>query len=154
MSKKIQLSLPLSGSVIPLSEVNSYLFNSKMLGEGAAIKPLDNYIYSPIDGEIVLLYEAKHSIAIRTLEGLQILIHVGLDTVKLEGKGFATYVKVGDKVKAGDKILFFDREYVEHFSSTITPIVITNPELIENIDINYKADKANDKFMDITLKLD
>lgn len=152
MNKEINLILPIDGKVIPLSEVNSYLFNNKMLGDGVAIQPEDNFVYSPIDGEITLVYEAKHAIAIKSPEGLNIMIHVGLDTVKLEGRGFASYVKVGDKVKAGDKILFFDREYVELKSSTTTPLVITNSEVIESIEIDYHASKAKQEFVHITLK--
>jgi sugar PTS system EIIA component len=152
MSKEINLLLPITGKVVALTEVNDYLFNKKIMGEGAAIKPSDNFVYSPVDGEIVLVYDAKHAIAIKTAEGLQILIHVGIDSVKLEGRGFASYVKVGDTVKAGDKILYFDREYIETQASSITPLVITNSELVDTIDINYKTSKAGDKFMTIKLK--
>ncbi|MDP4087677.1 MAG: PTS glucose transporter subunit IIA [Bacillota bacterium] len=152
MSKKIDLFLPISGKVVALTEVNDYLFNKKIMGEGAAIKPSDNFVYSPVDGEIILVYDAKHAIGIKTEEGLQILIHVGIDSVKLEGRGFASYVKVGDKVKAGEKILFFDREFVEMQASSITPLVITNSEIVEVIDINYKSTKAKEIFMTVELK--
>lgn len=151
MDTIIKLSMPMSGEVVPLSEVNSYLFNSKMMGEGVAIKPSDNYVYSPIEGQIVMLYEGRHSIAIKSPDGLQILIHIGLDTVKLEGKGFATFVKVGDMVKRGDKLLFFDREYVDHYSSTISPMVITNAEILKNINVDYKASKAKDEFIYVSI---
>jgi len=123
-----------------------------MLGDGVAIQPEDNFVYAPIDGEITLVYDAKHAIAIKSPEGLSVMIHLGLDTVKLEGRGFASYVKVGDKVKAGDKILFFDREYVELKSSTTTPLVITNSEVIESMEVDYHASKAGQNFMSITLK--
>ena len=143
--------LPINGKVRALTEVNDYLFNKKIMGEGAAIEPSDSFVYSPVDGEITLVYESKHAIGIKTEDGLQILIHVGIDSVKLEGRGFATYVKAGDKVSAGDKILFFDREFVEKNASTITPLVITNSEIVESIDINYKSNKVGQQF--ITLKL-
>lgn len=152
MSKEIKLLLPISGTVVALTEVNDYLFNKKIMGEGAAIEPNDNFVYAPVDGEIVLVYDAKHAIAIQTEDGLQLLLHVGIDSVKLEGRGFASYVKVGDKVKAGDKILFFDREFVESLASTITPMVITNSELVDTIDTNFKTTKAGDVFMTVTLK--
>lgn len=152
MGKRINLLLPISGEVVALTEVNDYLFNKKIMGDGAAIRPKDNFVYSPVDGEVVLVYDAKHAIGIKTEDGIQILIHVGIDSVKLEGKGFASYVKVGDKVKAGDKILFFDREFVEMQASTVTPLVITNSEIIEGIDINYKSTKAKEVFMTIELK--
>lgn len=152
MNKEIKLILPISGTVIPLTDVNDYLFSKKIIGEGVAIKPNDNYVYAPVDGEIVLVYDAKHAIAIKTEDGLQVLIHVGIDSVKLEGKGFAAYVKVGDMVKAGDKILFFDREFLEKNASSVTPIVITNSEIIDIIDTNYKSTKVGDQVMSITLK--
>jgi sugar PTS system EIIA component len=152
MSRRIELMLPLEGKIIPLIEVNDYLFNKRIMGEGIAVIPSGNFIYSPVDGEVNLLYDAKHAIGIKTEEGLQILIHVGIDSVKLEGRGFATYVKVGDKVSKGDKILFFDKEFVEKKASSVTPIVITNPELMEDFDINYKASKADDLLMSIKLK--
>lgn len=152
MKKIIEMLLPMDGRVLPLTEVNDYLFNKKIMGEGIAIEPYGNNIYSPVDGEITLVYDAKHAIAIRTDEGLQILLHIGIDSVKLEGRGFATYVKAGDRVKKGDKILFFDKEYLEKKVSSVTPIVITNPELIENMDTNFKASKVSDVVLTITLK--
>ena len=152
MTKEINFKLPVAGKVVALTEVNDYLFNKKIMGEGAAISPEDNYLYSPVDGVVVLVYDAKHAIAIKTESGIQVLIHVGIDSVKLEGKGFATYVKVGDKVSAGDKILFFDREYIDRYASSITPIVITNSEIIDYIDVNYKASKTQDIFMTVKLK--
>lgn len=152
MNNKVDLLLPINGEVLALSEVNDYLFGKKIIGDGAAINPNDNFVYSPLDGEVVLAYEAKHAIAIKGDSGIQVLIHIGIDSVKLEGKGFATYVKVGDRVKAGDKILFFDREYVNSKGSIISPIVITNMELVESIDINFKASKSCEKFMSVFLK--
>jgi glucose-specific phosphotransferase system IIA component len=152
MKKEVKLQMPIKGKVLSLTEVNDYLFNKRILGEGAAVIPEDNFVYSPIDGEIVLVYEAKHAIAIRSNEGLEILIHVGIDSVKLEGKGFASYVKVGDKVKAGDKVLFFDREYIEKYASSVTPIVIANSEMVEVVEVNYKASDVSDHFLNVILK--
>jgi glucose-specific phosphotransferase system IIA component len=152
VSKIIEMLLPVEGRVLPLTEVNDYLFNKKIMGEGIAIEPFGNYVYSPVDGEVTLVYDAKHAIAIKTEDGLQILLHIGIDSVKLEGRGFATYVKVGDRVNKGDKILFFDKEYLEKKVSSLTPFVITNPELVETIDTNFKASKVRDVVLRITLK--
>lgn len=152
MSKMVKLLLPMDGIVAPLSEVNDYLFNKKVMGEGAAIRPNGNCVYSPIDGEIASIYDSKHALIIKSDDGLQILIHIGLDTSKLEGRGFGTYVKIGDKVKAGDKILFFDKEYIESKSSIETPVVITNVDIIEKININYKVNRATKEFAEVVLK--
>ncbi|WP_032121601.1 PTS sugar transporter subunit IIA [Clostridium amazonitimonense] len=152
MNNKLELFLPVDGIVKPISEVNDYLFNKKIMGEGVAIEPKGNYLYAPIDGEITLVYEGRHALAIKSDAGLQILIHLGIDSVKLNGKGFAYYVNEGDKVKKGEKILFFDKEYIEKYASTTTPIVITNSELISNITFNYKANKVGDLLMEVNLK--
>ena len=152
MTKKISFLMAVEGTPIPLSDVSDYLFSKKIMGEGVAVKPTGNLVCSPVDGEIAVVYEAKHAIIIKTEDGLQVLIHVGIDSAKLEGRGFATYVKVGDKVNAGDKLLLFDREFVEKNVSDVTPVVITNSELIETIDINYSASKLNDTLMEIVLK--
>lgn len=152
MSKVVEITLPVNGDVLPLTDVNDYLFNKKIIGDGVAVNPKDNFIYAPVDGEIILVYESKHAIAIKTEEGLQVLIHVGIDSVKLEGRGIASYVKVGETVKRGDKILFFDRAFLEKKASPITPIVITNPEIIKDMDINFKASKASDILLSVQLK--
>lgn len=152
MKKTIELSLPLDGKVLPITEVNDYLFNKKVMGDGIAIHPKGDFLYSPSDGEIVLIYETKHAIAIKTPEGLQILIHMGIGSARLEGRGFATYVKLGDYVKKGDKLMFFDTEFIDKYTSSITPMVITNSEIIENIDINFKAVKAGEPLLSVTLK--
>ncbi len=152
MEKNLKLYLPVEGAVKPISEVNDYLFNKKIMGEGIAIEPKGNFLYAPVSGEITLIYEGRHALSIKTDSGLQVLIHVGIDSVKLNGKGFAYYVNKGDHVDVGDKILFFDRAYIEKYASTTTPMVITNSELISNISFNYKAYKVGDVIMDITLK--
>lgn len=152
MNKIIELSLPFDGTVLPITEVNDYLFNKKIMGEGVAVDPKSNYLYSPVDGEIVLLYETKHAVAIKTEEGIQILIHIGLGSARLEGKGFASYVKVGDSVKKGDKLMYIDLDYIEKNTSPITPIVITNSEVVESLEINYKAKKAGETMLRVTLK--
>lgn len=152
MSENVKLTLPIKGEILSLTEVNDYLFNRKIMGEGFAIKPNDNFVYSPVDGEIILVYDAKHALAIKTKEGLQILIHIGLDSAKLEGRGFASYVKVGDIVKPGDKLFFFDREFIEKKSSVVTPIVITNSEMIESFTVNYNASKLGELVAEVVLK--
>lgn len=152
MSRNVELRLPIDGKVKPLSEIDDYVFHKKIMGDGVAIIPDDNFIYSPVDGKIDFVFETKHAIIIRTLDGLQVLIHIGLDTVKLDGKGFATYVKVGDTVKIGDKILFFDRNYIKSQASTTIPVVITNSEIISKIDFNFEAVNVGDTLMNITIK--
>lgn len=146
MSKTMKMVLPINGKVLPLSDVNDYLFNKKIMGEGAAIDPDDGNVVSPIDGKVVLIYKTNHAVAVESEDGIKVLIHVGLDSAKLEGKGFALYVKVGDEVKAGDKILSFDRDLLEKNASITTPVVITNSERVTNYDVDYSVKKAGKEF--------
>lgn len=150
--KNIYVKMPIKGKVTPLSEVNDYLFSKKMMGEGVAIIPEDDFVYAPVSGEIVVLSDTKHAIAIETEEGIKVLIHLGIDTVKFEGKGFATYVKLNEKVLAGEKIAFFDRAYLDKKASVVTPIVITNPETLSDIKIDYKASNISDTLMEAYVK--
>lgn len=150
--EKVFIKMPIKGKVTPLSEVNDYLFNKKMMGEGVAIIPEDDFVYAPVSGEIVVLSETKHAIAIETAEGLKVLLHLGIDTVKLEGKGFATYIKLNEKVCVGDKIAFFDRAYLDKKASVITPIVITNPDTLSDIKFDFKASAVGDTLMEVNLK--
>lgn len=150
--KNAFIRMPIKGKVTALSEVNDYLFNKKLMGEGVAIIPEDDFVYAPVSGEIVALSDTKHAIAIETEEGLKVLIHLGIDTVKLEGKGLATYIKLNEKVKVGDKIAFFDRSFLSKKASLITPVVITNPEILSDIKINFKASSIGDMLMETNVK--
>jgi len=149
MNKTVELKLPVKGKVVSLAEINDYVFHKRIMGDGVAIIPEDNFVYSPIDGEVVFVFDTKHAVIIRGEGEIQILIHVGLDTVKLDGKGFASYVKVGDKVKLGDKILFFDKQFIETQVSTTIPVVITNSEIINSIEYNFEAVNVGDSLMNI-----
>lgn len=147
MFKEVKIFLPVRGKVLPLTEVEDYLFNRKVLGEGIAIEPEDNYVYSPVDGTVELIYEKKHVILIRTTEELKILIHIGLDSNSFDGKGIACYINPGDKVNRGDKLIWFDKDYLASKISLTTPVIIVNTELIKTLDINYNASNSEDVIM-------
>lgn len=118
---------PLNGDIIPLEEVPDPVFNQKMMGEGIAIIPSDGKLVSPVNGKVVQIPDTKHAIGLIADDSTEILIHVGLETVALNGKGFNVKVKAGDEVKTGDVLMDFDLAYIqEHASSTVTPIIITN----------------------------
>ena len=106
--KDIRLDSPLNGQLVELKEVNDPAFAGGAMGLGAAVKNPDGKVYAPVDGEITVLFETKHAIGIRSAEGAEILIHVGLDTVKLNGEHFEAKVAQGDKVKKGQLLLEFD----------------------------------------------
>ncbi|MGG3575027.1 PTS glucose transporter subunit IIA [Bacillus gobiensis] len=146
---------PIDGQVVPLEEVPDPVFSQKMMGEGIAVKPENGNIVSPVEGEIIQLFHTKHAVGIRSLSGIELLIHIGLDTVELMGEGFEAHVKEGDKVKVGDPLITCDLDFIsEKASSTITPIVITNGDIVESIEQSGESDavKGKTKLFDIKVK--
>src|SRR5579859_2050894 len=128
-SGSLALTAPLSGWVAPLSEVPDAVFSGKMMGDGIAIDPTDGNVVAPCDGKIVHLHHAHHAVTMRSLFGAEILIHVGLETVALQGRGFTMHVIEGQQVKAGDLLVSFDLDLIgREAKSLITPIIITNGE--------------------------
>ncbi len=118
---------PLQGNLLPLAAVPDEVFSKKMLGDGFAIDPSSGEVVSPISGEVATLFPTKHAIGIIDATGREVLIHFGIDSVHLQGNGFKSLVKQGEKVTAGQKILKVDLELVRSKAlSIITPIVFTN----------------------------
>ena len=118
---------PIAGKVIPLSEVNDQTFAAGLLGQGVAIEPTGNKVVAPSDSKIEAIFPTGHALALHTDEGLDVLIHVGLDTVKLDGKYFNVKASVGQAVKKGDVLIEFDREAIEREGFDVTaPILICN----------------------------
>lgn len=118
---------PIKGEVIKLSNIQDDAFASGVLGSGVAIKPIEGVVVSPVDGEVTTLFPSLHAIGITSENGVELLIHVGLDTVQLGGKGFKAYIKQGDKVKKGQHLLDFNIEEINEAGySVVTPVVITN----------------------------
>lgn len=136
-----------NGELMDISEVPDEVFSTKLMGDGFAIKSNDGDIYSPVSGTVGVIFPTKHAIIIETETGREVLIHLGIETVKLEGKGFDVFVEVGQKVKAGDKLVKMDLDYIEkNATSTISPVVFTNLEGSEKISIKagpIKAKEAN-----------
>lgn len=126
-NRNILITSPIKGEAVTLDNVNDPTFAQEMLGKGIAIKPNEGKVVSPVSGEITVLFETKHAISIKSDEGVEILIHIGLDTVKLKGENFKTHVKVGNKVKAGDLLIEFDEAKIKECGyDTITPIIVCN----------------------------
>ncbi|MCA0985354.1 PTS glucose transporter subunit IIA [Halobacillus yeomjeoni] len=134
-----QLVAPLNGKVVPIDEVDDPVFSQKMMGDGIAIEQTDGKVVSPIAGEIVQIFPTNHAVGIKTKSGVEVLVHIGLETVSMEGEGFEGHVKTGDKVNPGDHLITFDTELVkEKAKSTITPVVITNyDDVIESFTPSY-----------------
>ncbi len=125
-SKAIILA-PIEGKSVSLSQVNDITFSEEIMGKGAAIIPSKGVAVSPVNGVISALFETKHAIGITAEDGTEILIHIGLDTVKLGGKHFTAHIKSGDKVKIGDLLVEFDIEAIKSEGyEVITPVLVTN----------------------------
>lgn len=127
-SKQVRKILaPMNGQAVPLEEVPDEVFSKKLMGEGAAIQPKDGKIYAPVSGRVLTVADTLHAYGFRSEEGLEILVHVGLDSVTLKGKGFRSHVKEGDMVKAGDLIAEVDLKFLENKKiPTITPVILCN----------------------------
>ena len=118
----------MNGSVIPLDHVQDEVFSKRVLGDGCAILPEDGKLYSPLDGEITSIAESKHAYGFRGDDGVEVLVHMGLETVSLKGKAFTSHVKVGDKIKAGDLVAEADLTLLREKNIDVTtPIIITEP---------------------------
>lgn len=113
-----------SGRLIPLEKVKDEVFAKKMLGEGAAIVPENEVITAPCTGKLTMLYPTRHAFGIRCDDGLEILVHIGIDTVKLNGKGFKCYADEGDRVQAGDKIIRYDSYLMNQEGYDMTVMIL------------------------------
>ena len=117
-----------------MTQVDDAVFSSEMLGKGFAVEPSEGKTYAPISGKVSAVFDTKHAIGIAGDDGIEILVHMGLDTVKLEGKGFDVKVKVGDTVKAGDLIATFDIDFIKKEGYKVTtPVVISNTDFFEEV---------------------
>lgn len=140
--EKIVLVSPLKGKVLKLSEVKDEAFSSGVLGKGAAIEPEEGVLYAPADGTVSALFPTGHAIGLTTQTGLELLMHVGMDTVQLDGKGFQAFVETGDVVKQGQKLLAFDMELISEAGySLATPVLVTNCDEFEQVEMT-EAEKV------------
>ncbi|MGG0461125.1 PTS sugar transporter subunit IIA [Priestia aryabhattai] len=134
--KETTVLAPLSGNILPIGEVPDPVFAQKMMGDGFAIEPSEGQVVSPVAGEVVQLFHTKHAVGLKTEAGTEVLIHIGLETVAMEGEGFEAHVTQGDKVSVGTPLITFDLALIqEKAKSIITPIVITNSDASENFEI-------------------
>lgn len=133
---------PIKGKVCDISESPDPAFAGKIMGDGFVVFPEDNTVYSPCDGSVEVVFPSKHAIGLKTENGTELLIHVGLDTVTLNGEGFNVFVEAGDKVKKGQKLLEFDAKLIESKGlKTATPVVFTN--MSENQKIEWTKQAGN-----------
>lgn len=130
--KGIELYSPMTGEAVDLSQVPDPIFAEKMVGDGIAIIPTENVVVAPCDGKVVQIFPTNHAIGIESDSGLDLLIHIGIDTVELKGDGFKRHVEEGAIVRKGDPILEVDIERVKELGKPIiTPFIITNADQVE-----------------------
>jgi len=148
----VQLITPMVGQILKLEEVPDAVFSGKMIGDGFAISPTDGRVYAPIDAEVVQLFPTKHAFGLKTKGGIEILVHVGIDTVELKGEGFIAHIQAGDQVKAGDLLLEVDLEYIKaNGKSIITPIIFTDKNQYKKFEVSYGSCEKSDSVCDITI---
>lgn len=130
---------PVSGKLICINKVKDEVFSAKMMGNGFAIIPSERYIYSPVEGKIVTVFPTKHAIGLCTKEGLEVIVHIGVNTVNLNGKGFKTFVKENDRVKQGQKLVAINEELFNDDNNDLTTIVV----FPSGIDCEIKIDEKD-----------
>lgn len=135
---------PLCGTVIPIEKVSDETFAAKILGEGVALLPSRGEVYAPFDGTVEMLYEAKHAIGLKNAAGVELLIHVGINTVELAGECYRAYVSDGDTIHKGDLLIRFDMEGIrEAGCSLVTPVILTNSDDFDEIRFVGSGDVDN-----------
>lgn len=124
---------PLKGAIVKLEDVKDEVFSSKAMGEGIAIEPAEGKLYAPADGEIITFFPTGHAIGMMTNDGVELLLHIGMDTVDMNGDGFKPVKAQGDKVKKGDLLLEFDIEKIKAAGHpATTPVIVTNtPDFVK-----------------------
>ncbi|MGM5693091.1 beta-glucoside-specific PTS transporter subunit IIABC [Streptococcus suis] len=147
------IASPLIGKVVKLENVPDAVFASGAMGKGIAIDPLDGILVSPAKAEVTLVFPTKHAIGLRTENGAELLIHIGMDTVSLAGKGFESFVQVGDVVEAGQKLLEFDLNQIKAADlPVITPIIVTNTADYEDILVTQESQINSGDYLLTTVK--
>lgn len=137
LKKNYKLVAPVDGKVVDLSQVPDQVFAEKMAGEGVAIETTGDTIVAPADGKVSMIFKTNHAFGITLSNGAEILVHIGLDTVALEGAGFERIAQEGQEVKAGDVIIKINREEITSKGySLITPVLVTNPDIFKDIEGN------------------
>ena len=151
LKRKIrEVYAPADGQVVALESVNDDVFSQKMVGDGVAINPMSNEFTAPIDGVVSKIFSTNHAYSIKSDKDLEVMVHIGLETVALEGKGFTRIANEGDEVKAGDVIIEADLPYIrEHAKDVITPVIILEESDVKDIDKKLNIVKAGDMIMEV-----
>ncbi|TYS51208.1 PTS sugar transporter subunit IIA [Bacillus infantis] len=149
--KKKDFVSPATGIIKPIDQVNDETFSSKLMGDGFAIEPKGPEVYAPADAKVDFVFQTNHAVGLKTDDGKEILIHVGVDTVNLEGKGFSSHIKEGQKVKQGDLLLTVDFESIKELvPSTDIIVIFTSGEACTVINPNSSIQKKDTNIIEIS----
>ncbi len=142
---------PVDGQIVALESVPDEVFSQKMVGDGVAVIPVSNLFTAPIDGVVSKIFSTNHAYSIKSAKDLEVMVHIGLETVALDGKGFTRIANEGDEVKAGDVIIEADLAYIrEHAKDIITPIIISDESDVKTIEKKLAIVKSQDKIMEVS----
>ena len=149
--KPREIKAPIDGMLVALEKVDDEVFSSKMVGDGIAIMPVGDTFVAPIEGVITKIFSTNHAFSIKNKQDLEVLVHIGLETVALKGVGFERLVNEGDTVNAGDPIIKVDLAYIkEHAKDIVTPILITDESDVKNIEKRSNIVKSGDIIMEVS----
>ncbi|MDQ0362061.1 PTS sugar transporter subunit IIA [Breznakia pachnodae] len=145
-----ELTAPCNGNYIDITDTNDEMFSSKMLGDGIGIITSDSELYSPVDGEVTMIFPTKHALGIKTSNNIDILLHIGINTVELDGEPFEVHVKQNQKVQAGDLLVDVDFKKIEEkgYDATLM-VVITNSDDYPDIEKNLGEKVLGEKVMKV-----
>lgn len=145
---KIEIAAPVAGEAVPVAEVNDPTFSEEILGKGIAIRPTGHEVVAPCDGTVEMMFDTGHAVSLTSRDGAEILIHIGLETVKLKGTHYTTHAGSGDQVQKGQKLISFDLEGIAADGyDTITPIVICNSDSFTQVECRTGKVDAGDTIL-------
>ena len=135
------IGFPIKGTRVALTEIPDETFSTEIMGQTVGILPTEGVVYAPFDGVVTTLFHTNHALGLTSNDGVELLIHVGIDTVKMKGEGFKAFIKTGDKIKKGQKLLDFDLKLIQsQAKSVISPIVVTNPDQVKGLQKSLTGD--------------
>lgn len=151
-NKKKQLMAPMTGTIVPLTEVEDDVFSQKIMGDGFAIIPSGNQVIAPTAGQIIQLFKTNHAILFKTADDLDMLFHIGLDTVELAGQGFTSHIQVNQTVEQGDLLLSLDLDYIRsQEKSLISPFLFITMSQLKSFTAHYGPIEAGQPACDYYL---
>jgi len=147
--KAREVQAPVDGEVVPLEEVDDEVFSQKMVGDGIAIKPIGEFFCAPIDGKISKIFATNHAYSIKGTKDLEVMVHIGLESVALNGAGFKRLVEEGAHVTAGTPIIQVDMSILKEAKSTITPVIIAEGSSVGTLEKKMGIVKQGDTIMEV-----